>query len=250
MNPTHLLLIPGFLGRQEDFAEVCACLPDDILSQRVSLPEIHQGEAGSRSFDEHVRHWYEQIQAELPQQFVLCGYSLGGRLALSLCRHLLALEPDRILGLIVESSHTGGLTDHERRQRWLHDQQWAARFATETMLDILPDWYRQPVFSGLSQVQIDRLIDQKKSVSATVSAQQMLAFSVARQADYTHFLQGMTLPFYYVSGKRDHKYTCLGQTLGERHHIVADHCGHNVHFEDPQWFATTLTQLINAIKTH
>ncbi|WP_428240321.1 alpha/beta fold hydrolase [Gynuella sp.] len=249
MKPVQLVMIPGFLGRASDFSELRSTLPATIECHCLELPRIAIDPL-TDSFHNIVQHWFRQQADRLPDRFVLLGYSLGARLAMSLCQHLMLVSPQRLQGLILESGNFGAQSLAERHQRWIHDQAWAQRFATEPMSQVLSDWYAQNVFASLQADQIKRLITAKQSLDGTLVARQLLALSVARQPDFSAAMQQLRLPFFFLSGKNDAKYTRLGQTLGAARHRVANHCGHNIHFEDPQWFAATLTHLIDSMNTH
>ncbi|AJQ97149.1 alpha/beta fold hydrolase [Gynuella sunshinyii] len=242
-------MIPGFLGRANDFSELCSMLPATIQCHCLELPRI-AADPLTDSFHEIVLHWFHQHVDRLPERFVLLGYSLGARLAMSVCQYLMQFSPQRLQGLILESGNFGTQSLAERHQRWLLDQAWARRFAAEPMPQVLSDWYAQNVFASLRTDQIERLISSKQSLDGTMVARQLLALSVARQPDFSVAMQQLRLPFFFLSGKNDSKYTRLGQTLGAARHRVADHCGHNIHFEDPHWFAATLTHLIDSMNTH
>ncbi|MEA2288213.1 MAG: 2-succinyl-6-hydroxy-2,4-cyclohexadiene-carboxylate synthase, partial [Solirubrobacteraceae bacterium] len=84
------------------------------------------------------------VAAAAPERFVLCGYSLGGRVAL----HVALAHPERVSRLVLVAS-TAGIEDAvQRDQRRAADERLAADVEDGTIEDFADRWMRQPLFAG------------------------------------------------------------------------------------------------------
>jgi len=241
MQTINLVLIPGFLGQSSDFDNVIDYLPKNINSH-VFTPFANELEV--ECFEDAVKQWSENCKFEYGAPTVVLGYSLGGRIAMALAQHWLAIAPDNIKGLIIESAHPGLKSYSEKQSRIQHDLIWSERFASESVAVVLKDWYRQSVFSSLSMAQVEELVQYKAHMDGAQMAQQLKNYSLGRQTDYRDFLENISVPVLYISGGQDQKYNALGHSLKNIEHKEASACGHNVHFEAPQWFAKTIETFI------
>ncbi|WP_074012670.1 2-succinyl-6-hydroxy-2,4-cyclohexadiene-1-carboxylate synthase [Candidatus Sodalis sp. SoCistrobi] len=172
--------------------------------------------------------------------YILIGYSLGGRLALY---HACHGQDPRLRALYVEGAHPG-LADAPARRQWLrHDLAWARRFAGEPQAAVLADWYRQPVFSDITPMQRADLIRLRAGNFGAGIAAMLMAGSLGRQPDLLAPLRRLTLPFGYLCGAQDAKFSALAeQTRLSWWPIPA--AGHNAHRGNPQAFAAQLLSLL------
>jgi 2-succinyl-6-hydroxy-2,4-cyclohexadiene-1-carboxylate synthase len=84
------------------------------------------------------------VLAAAPERFVLCGYSLGGRVAL----HVALAHPDRVSRLVLVAS-TAGIDDPMlRAERREADERLAADLERGTIEEFAERWMRQPLFAG------------------------------------------------------------------------------------------------------
>src|SRR4051812_21577505 len=84
------------------------------------------------------------VVAAAPARFVLCGYSLGGRIAL----HVALGHPDRVSRLVLLAS-TAGIEDPvERAERAASDERLAAETERGTIEAFADRWMRRPLFAG------------------------------------------------------------------------------------------------------
>ena len=157
----------------------------------------------------------------------------------------------RIERLFLEGAHPGLVGEQVRQERYRSDLHWAKRFASEPLVQVLRDWYQQPVFADLHAQQVQSLIAQRASGSGQLLAEAMMAFSLAKQPDYRGSLSRLKtethVPIHYVYGSNDHKFAQLGQQLLAKKVINSVHsinqCGHNVHRQQPGAMAQLLRVL-------
>lgn len=193
-------------------------------------------------------------------RYILIGYSLGGRIALyHAClghgaaradasaagpggRHG-AAGPEGLLGLFVEGAHPGLSTRPERDDRLRHDSHWAQRFRREPIAAVLEDWYRQPVFGDLSDDARRALVALRAANHGPAVAGMLQATSLALQPDLAARLSALELPFGYLCGSQDDKFTALARRAAFPLALVSG-AGHNAHRANPPDFAGQLLTLL------
>ena len=172
---------------------------------------------------------------------LLLGYSLGGRLAL----HALLHMPELWMGALVVGADTG-LPDKkakEARVQW--DTAWAERFLSEPWEDVLRDWDAQAVFGGRESGGTR----DPEDFSREEVARLFTVFSKGRQDDLLPHLRELTAPpIWYVAGKKDAKYSELGQVLAAQCPAVSfisiPDAAHRVPWEAPETFGALVRTFV------
>ncbi|MEN3260559.1 2-succinyl-6-hydroxy-2,4-cyclohexadiene-1-carboxylate synthase [Sodalis endosymbiont of Spalangia cameroni] len=173
-------------------------------------------------------------------EYIAIGYSLGGRIALY---HACHGQDPFLRGVFVEGAHPGLTEATARRQRLRHDTAWARRFAGEPLTTVLADWYRQPVFSDLTPSQRAEVIRLRAGNRGAGVAAMLIAGSLGRQPDLLAPLRRLPLPFGYLCGAQDAKFSALAEQAGLPWWPVAA-AGHNAHRGNPRAFAERLHSLL------
>ncbi len=198
---------------------------------------------------ESFGHWREQFYEKVEEQTkgepsLLLGYSMGGRLAMD----ALVNNPAMWSGGIVVGADPGLITDDARSKQLQKDLEWARRFRTEDIQELLVEWDSLPVFCGRSNCasrEISELDSEKISRFFDV-------FSKARQGNMLPMLRKLkTPPLLYISGCDDIKYTKIGQDLAAhcmqvRHQIIPN-AGHRVPWENQDAFISEVSVFIDAV---
>jgi len=248
-----LVMLPGFMGTKTDFntlslllGEQFECMPLVLGEQPVT--EQRSVSAEGDPFEEAVNQWFQQFHMQLPESFYLYGYSMGGRMALALASQMQQQQPGRIKGLFLESAHPGLQSDTEKKRRQQGDECWVTALKERPLNDVLRDWYAQPVFSGLQEAQVEQLIASKAHLNAAILQEQLQIFGLSQQRDYRSFLHQATvkhgLTVHFFAGGKDEKFRQLGAGLRGPQLHIAEHCGHNIHFEDARWMANAIQSTI------
>ena len=172
----------------------------------------------------------------------LVGYSLGGRIGMTGSAEGW-FDGLNIQGLVIEGGNFGLLSDPEKKARWHNDQQWAKRFISEPIAQVLADWYQQPVFSSLNHEQRQTLIHLRSDNLGHRIAMMLLATSLATQPYVLPQLMRLPFPVHYVCGQNDQKFRQLAEQSGLYYSLI-DHAGHNVHHEQPDAFVQRLKKLL------
>ena len=130
MSATAIVFVPGFMQPGTAWAAVAERLPERYPSLLL----------------DHSEHTFEGRLAEIAaagEGAVLCGYSLGGRLAL----HAALRDPGRYAGLVTVSASAGIEAPATRAARAEADEKLAAWMETQEMEQIAAVWERQPLFA-------------------------------------------------------------------------------------------------------
>ncbi|KKA43986.1 MULTISPECIES: 2-succinyl-6-hydroxy-2,4-cyclohexadiene-1-carboxylate synthase [unclassified Salinivibrio] len=240
-----VVFLHGFLGSGEDWRTVtdkmhhchwlCIDLPGHGSSVSYQAVDFATTVAA-------IRQTCYQVWGH--QKACLVGYSLGARLAM----HLVCTHPSLWRAVFLEAGHPGFADSHQRRKRLAQDSQWAARFAHQTLSEVLNDWYQQTVFQSLTSDQRTALVLERGNNHGPAVAKMLLATSLGRQANLRAglgeaFRQGVTID--YLCGEHDNKFTSLAHSLWQHTGIPAtpiEGAGHNSHVENPDRFVQVLTQ--------
>lgn len=195
----------------------------------IKIAFLHGFLGSSQDWEGVVQH-LPQFRCELldypfqvPQNAVLVGYSMGGRIALR--------YPNP---KIVISGHPGLQIQEEKMKRWQDDQQWALRFEQEPLEKVLKEWYDQPLFQSLrGSSSFEEVFARRQKIDGKAAAkilrQESLAHQIATNPSNTLFLYG-----------------AYDQKFANLYHSRKLPCqeipgvGHAAHLEDPQALAEAI----------
>ncbi len=244
-KPT-LVFLHGFLGSSNDWTETIDLLKDDFHCITIDLPGHGASVATASSRTNGFEHCHQLIKDALNdlnvQQYSLVGYSLGGRIALDYAR---TQKDARLTTLLLESSHTGLLSEEAKESRLMQDHSWAKKFATQHITETLYEWYDQEVFSDLSDRKKEALIDKCADNYGVPLANTLLATSLGKQSNALPYLQQTDLNTFYCFGSKDKKFKGVSAQLNNLAHITCvefEGVGHNIHQYDVQKFAQFILQ--------
>ncbi|WP_312410458.1 2-succinyl-6-hydroxy-2,4-cyclohexadiene-1-carboxylate synthase [Pseudescherichia sp.] len=234
-----LVFLHGFAGDSREWMAV-----GERFSRHPRLYIDLPGHGGSsavfaRDFDEVCLQLSATLISYNILKYWLVGYSLGGRIAM----HYSCQKPAGLQGLIVEGGHPGLTHSDAREARWLSDARWAQRFRKEPLADVFNDWYRQPVFAGLTALQRQTLVTLRSENSGAALAAMLEATSLAVQPDLRPALRRCHFPIHYLCGEHDHKFRALGAELAAPCQLIND-AGHNAHRENPGGAAACLAHIL------
>lgn len=244
-----LVLLHGFLGDNEDWHPLVSLLEDDFYLVAVDLPGHGNSQGLELAGDDAFRSFNEMLNLTLQQldlkRFSLLGYSLGGRLAM-----MYSLDHgDNVEHLLLESCHPGLESDTDRSIRSQSDSEWADRFRTEPLDDVLQRWYHQPVFADLNSQQRQSLMEHRLRVNneGQLLGNVLDGCSLSRQPACWGKLEDTPFPIHYFYGERDLKFTEIALRLHKSGSLAGLHkvpaAGHNVHREQPEAMADVISQL-------
>jgi 2-succinyl-6-hydroxy-2,4-cyclohexadiene-1-carboxylate synthase len=193
------------------------------------------------SFEDCVRATLE----EAPQRFALCGYSLGGRVAL----HVALAAPERVARLCVIAANPGIEDRAERAARLAADERLAQRLETEPFEDFIESWRTQPLFADDPR-EVGELArtDQRRNQPLALAAV-MRGLSTGAMTPLWDRLGELRMPVALLAGDRDAKFAALMRRAAQQIDgatLTILPGGHGLPLENPEAVAAALTALAEA----
>src|SRR4051795_1141938 len=229
--PETVVLLHGFAGTGRLWDPVAARL--DGERYRPLAPDLRgHGAAAARrpvSFDGCV----EDVLGLVAHPVTLCGYSMGGRIAL-----MVALAtPERIERLILVAT-TAGIEDAaEREQRRIADEALASEIEQGSIEEFHDRWTGQPLFAGTppeaaATWHADILDNEPGPLAAALRG-----LGTGVMEPLWDRLGELTMPATVLAGERDPKFRALGERLAEAlprgELVIVDGAGHGIPREQP-----------------
>ncbi len=228
----RIVFTPGFMQPASAWAAV-----SDQLAERYSSVLV-----------DHGRHTYEGRLAELAEAgrgAVLCGYSLGGRLAL----HAVVRDPGNYAGLVTVGASAGIEEPVARAERARTDEKLAAWMETQPIDAIVDIWERQPLFADQSDVLVEaqrpgRLAQQPRDLALILrTASQGVLEPVWPK------LRELDLPVLAMAGDRDRRYSDaarrMARELPRGQAEIVEHAGHAPQLQQPDALARVLAEFLD-----
>src|SRR3954471_19894428 len=137
-----VVLLHGFAGTRHGWDLVADRLDPERYSPLALDLRGHGDARDARPID--FAAVVADVAGAAPERFVLCGYSLGGRVAL----HVALAHPERVSRLVLVAT-TAGIDDPLlRAERREADDALAAELEHGTIEAFADRWMRQPLFAG------------------------------------------------------------------------------------------------------
>lgn len=259
MNQSHqrplLVFLHGLLGDEKEWLQIVDALPAyDVLC--LALPgHGYNREVIVNDFSQTIKWLDTTLQEQIGNRdFILIGYSLGGRIALNYAYSNASYELFQkkqlsmfryLKGVITEGAHLGLQSASERQKRYSNDQLWAEKFAKERLKQVLEQWYQQTVFHSLNQEMRSQLCQlRSQSLDGKSIAKMLMATSLNLQEDLRDNIKSSSIPLFYLCGEYDEKFTSIAKDNGLIYQIV-NKAGHNAHRDNPQGFLQHLLHYLN-----
>ena len=167
---------------------------------------------------------------------LICGYSLGGRLAMQ----AVLAHPPLWKGAIFVSANPGLEHEEERAARRARDAEWAVQCLSASWESFLKEWDAQGVFKG-SPPPPDRssLKPWRKSISRA-----FIDWSVGAQENLAPLLKQSPVPQLWIAGQRDARFSALARRMAGGQAVIIPHAGHRLPLETPERLAECLQPFI------
>ncbi|HWX95512.1 MAG TPA: alpha/beta fold hydrolase [Solirubrobacteraceae bacterium] len=236
--PESVVLLHGFSATGRAWDGVADVLQGEgYLPLAPDLPGHGAAADDERpiTFEACVRH----VLAHAPERFALCGYSLGGRIAL----HVALSAPERVSRLALVSCSAGIEDAGERAERRRADRQLADALESVPFEDFIERWRTQPLFAE-DPPEVDRLAreDQRRNTPLALAAV-LRGIGTGEMEPLWVRLRDLTMPVTVVVGDRDGKFKTLGERMvgllpDARLSVIAG--GHNLPLENASALAGVL----------
>jgi 2-succinyl-6-hydroxy-2,4-cyclohexadiene-1-carboxylate synthase len=203
-----VVMLHGFAGTHRAWDGVVARLDHErYLPLALDLPG-HGAAADAPqpiSFPACVEH----VLAAAPERFMLCGYSLGGRIAL----HVALRAPARVSGLVLISSSAGIEDNTERAARREDDRELTRRLEHEPYKEFIESWNRRPLFAA-DPPEVARLMreDQYRNQADGLAAV-MRGIGAGEMRPLWGHLGELRMPTMVLAGDRDAKFVAIAKRM-------------------------------------
>jgi 2-succinyl-6-hydroxy-2,4-cyclohexadiene-1-carboxylate synthase len=236
--PDSVVLLHGFGGTHRAWDAVGAALDlERYLPLALDLPGHGEAADAARpiTFDSCVAH----VLAHSPERFTLCGYSLGGRVAL----HVALAAPERVARLVLVSS-TAGLEDEaERAARRRADHELADELERIPYEQFIERWRAQPLLADESpEARALALEDQRRNRPDALAAV-LRGIGTGEMRPLWDRLHELRMPVTVIAGERDAKFRALGERMVEllpNAELVVVPGGHGLALESPAAVASAI----------
>ncbi len=204
--------------------------PERYLPLALDLPG--HGEAADAERPITFAGCVATVLSQAPERFTLCGYSMGGRVAL----HVALAAPERVERLVLVSSTAGIEDEAERVERRLADHALADELERVSFEEFIERWRTQPLFAE-DPPEVGELAraDQRRNRPDALAAV-LRGIGTGEMEPLWCRLGELGMPVTVVVGGRDAKFQALGQRMVELLHdgeLVVVPGGHGLPLESP-----------------
>jgi 2-succinyl-6-hydroxy-2,4-cyclohexadiene-1-carboxylate synthase len=250
-----LVLLHGFTGSAASWIDLLPGLQEP--GRRLIALDL-PGHGHSDAPAQPARYACERCGADIcaallalgvgAQEAVLLGYSLGGRIALTIaCSGFLR-------ALILESASAGIRDPGEREQRRQSDDLLARRIENAGVEAFVTEWERLPLFASqcnLPEAAREALRAQRLRNRASGLANSLRGAGAGVQGPLHTHLPMLDLPVLLLAGALDEKYCRIAREMAAslpraRMEIVPG-AGHAIHLEQPAGFAHLVNTFCHAV---
>ena len=241
-----LVFIHGFMGTMKTWNDIVSTLNTSIIL--IDAP----GHGNSKIKNEFYSFpiWCEDFKLLLDElkldKINLCGYSMGGRLAISFA----SKYPQKINKLILESS-TPGIKDEKNRTDRIAEDNQNIKMIKNDYSKFLKKWRNRPLFS--KQRDRNRLgLEMLKEIQANQNIDQLVLslkyLGVGEMLPLWDSIDKFNFPVMILTGSEDSKYcriaiNCL-QFIPDAKWVNISNCNHNIHLEQKTEFIESLKSFI------
>ncbi|MFN2617839.1 MAG: alpha/beta fold hydrolase [Thermoleophilaceae bacterium] len=229
----RVVFVPGFMQRGSAWAPVA-----DLLGERYPSALL-----------DHREHDFEGRLREIASAArgaVVCGYSLGGRLAL----HAAAREPSLFAGLVTVGASAGIEEAAARAARLGADERLAAWMEGASIEDVVALWEREPLFAD----QADSLVEAQRVGRLSHDPRELASLlrsagQGALEPVWRRLTELDQLPVLAIAGARDERYAAAARRLAELTPLgraeLVEHAGHAPQLQRPERVAALLAEFLD-----
>ncbi|MGB5372905.1 MAG: alpha/beta fold hydrolase [Polyangiales bacterium] len=239
-------LLHGFTGSPESYSRIVRHLGVD---QQRFIPELsgHGGDWRGRaanSFEGEVSRLLALL-ADVERPRLLCGYSLGARVALG----MLSRAPSMFDGAVLVGLHPGLDGASDRYERRALDAGRARLLRKEGLAAFIETWEALPLFASQRSLPPNLLAEQRECRLAHDPeglARSLEVLGLAEMPNFRAAMASLEVPVTLITGSLDIKFSKIAKELADQNVRVqselVDGVGHNVLLEAPSVVATVLTR--------
>lgn len=243
-----LILLHGFTGDAGTWKPLLPYLDPDRLTLAVELPGHGRSELPAQveaySIPATVRAILATVEPRiggLPPHWL--GYSMGGRVALSLA----AAAPERVASLSLIGASPGLADPGARTERQRADAELAAFLRSAGLEAFVDRWMAHPLFASQASLGPDWLAEaraQRLRNNAEALALSLLGGGTGSMPPLWDALPRIDCPSLLVAGALDEKFAGIATEMSARmpnsRTLIIPDAGHAVQFEEPEALGSAL----------
>ncbi|MEH7224197.1 2-succinyl-6-hydroxy-2,4-cyclohexadiene-1-carboxylate synthase [Bacillus sp. JJ1566] len=247
-----IVFLHGFTGNLTTWNQTLEILKQHF--QCVLIDIIGHGESDCP--DDFARYQIEKIAHDIMHildvlevtKTHICGYSMGGRLALASA----ILYPTRVDSLILESSSPGLKTEEERVARRKSDEQLANRIEQAGIARFIDFWENIPLFSSQKSLSKEKQLEirrQRLENNPIGLANSLRGMGTGAQPSYWDRLNELIFPTLLLCGELDQKFCQIAEEMSSsiqkaKVEKIVD-AGHAIHVEQPHFFGKIISEFVS-----
>jgi 2-succinyl-6-hydroxy-2,4-cyclohexadiene-1-carboxylate synthase len=242
-----VLMLHGFIGSLEDWKDISPLLDErfnyigiDLIGHDKSDSPADVNKYSPQTIVKHINDVLGFLSIE---KAFFIGYSMGGRAALNYA----VRYPNKIIGLILESTVAEIESETERENRIKNDEELANYIESNSIEDFVELWMNKEIFNTQRRFSNEKLenIKRKKTLNSKIGlANSLRGFGTGKMKYLHENLSVIQCPVLLISGELDTKFTKINAEL-KQHFLNAEHsiiknAGHNTHLEEPYKFVNAV----------
>jgi 2-succinyl-6-hydroxy-2,4-cyclohexadiene-1-carboxylate synthase len=239
--PATVVLLHGFAGTGRAWDAVVERLDPERYTPLAPDLRGHGTARDARPID------FDAVGADIlaaaPPRFDLCGYSMGGRIAL----HVALAAPERIARLILVATTAGIEAADERAARRDADERLAQLTESATIEAFADRWAAQPIFAGTPPEAAliwreDLLRNDPHALAAALRG-----LGAGAMAPLWDRLGELAMPATVIAGENDAKYLAIARdrlvpALPHAQLVIVPGAGHGLPREAPGAIAAAIAR--------
>lgn len=237
--PETLVLLHGFGGTHRAWDPVLPELDHERYNPIVPDLRGHGTKAHVRpiSFDGCM----DDVLAAAPDRFVLCGYSMGGRIA----QKVALAAPERVSRLVLVATSAGIPDPDVRAARIAEDRALADEVEDMTVEEFVTRWQAQPIFVGTPPEAARFWGDDLARNDPAALAEALRTIGGGAMEPFWDRVGELTMPVTIVVGERDEKFVRFAREeyvprIPHAEVHVIDGVGHGIPREAPRELAALI----------
>ncbi|HSD63697.1 MAG TPA: 2-succinyl-6-hydroxy-2,4-cyclohexadiene-1-carboxylate synthase [Ignavibacteriaceae bacterium] len=253
-SSTNIFFLHGFTGSSQDWNDLLPKI--DERFNKITIDLLGHGKSdfpnnpALYSWQPQVEQINTVINHFTDGKVLLTGYSMGGRLALCYAH----TYPERLRGLILESTSPGIRDKHYREKRIVDDEKMAEFISAHPVADFIDLWVGKEIFGTMLRFSNEKREEIKRSKlnnNPIGLANSLYGFSTGKMPDLYKQLNKINVPTLLLTGELDSKFTALNKSIvklfpSARHKIIKN-AGHPPHIEEPARFIDAVNDFLKVL---
>ncbi|HDR8061450.1 2-succinyl-6-hydroxy-2,4-cyclohexadiene-1-carboxylate synthase [Bacillus thuringiensis] len=250
-----LLLLHGFTGSMETWRSFIPSWSEQF--QVIVVDLVGHGKTESPEDVTHydIRNAAVQMKELLDYLHIekahILGYSMGGRLAITLA----CLYPEYVHSLLLENCTAGLENEVDRKERREKDDRLADKIEREGIESFVSMWENIPLFETQKRlaenvqeaVRKERLANNPKGL-----ANSLRGMGTGAQPSWWKELHNLKIPVLLMNGEYDEKFfrilKNIEKSVSNAKFVKIDGAGHAIHVEQPEKFDTIVKGFLKTMQ--